>query len=978
MKSDKSIKYAICLAMALASASVFAQVKVNHGVDMTTTRGLFHQSSFIYFGHYKHATSLYYVLDNVPYTNRGPATAYESTETPIVWRIMGEEASDGKITLLSEYVLDSQPYGALGSTWASSSLNSWLNGASFTNSFTAAELANVPTTATSADYWNNAVTSVAGTSSANAKFYLPWGTPYQDLSATNANKVYWTKGGNPLPASTYAMPSGADNFRGAGLKGALQDEFFNVYYWLTPRIAANEDFKLVVKSDADINFEGVGVSMGVRPIFKLDTANILFAAELMEYNSINKVDQIQADNAGIYTDEDALPNGGHAGNGIHKAFKLTLKTTGGTSPTIGSSFDYDYDETATSITDTVAMKPGEVLGFQAPAASNADGIAYKIVSDYDALMHYNFNTRMDSLFITADNIYTPKVVGPGGALIDNISYVHLNSGTMHTAYVWAQKNVATRSNEGSAPTPFTLKILADDDPPILTPIGAIRSISGATYPAKVKFQVNEGSKRGKFYYIVDPATAPTSFADFFPLPAKTRFNNANVIDIDSIASINFTDNNTHTVYIIAKDEVRNISNIISITIPVYVPPYTPTPDPAAAAVLSVGETVTFDGDSIADDQNLPADALTIISINTPPNSAIATASLSGGILSIYGVTSGLTSVTVTVEDLTNLSCTVTIPITVKEAIPNVGIEYIDEDLINFVAGNYSLNGGATQSITSTLDIPEEWFDTTVSIVKVSSAGAAYNSPAQMLYIPPRPTPPNVTGVRESFAGYSDGQIINVNDSMQYKTEGSATWDAPYSGRKTIEELLPGVYLVRYKAIANTQFASLPTKITIGVGTTLPPLVRAVYLPEIPGATVTPAAGVHYIESSTTFTFTVKYARDILGVKTSRVVDNENELLTGTLLNDGTYEYQIVNITGPVVVYIGADYTGNEPIEEQSVWASDGRLYVSAAKTSALSVYNLEGQLVKKANIAEGVSSIPLANGIYIVVQDNRRFKVSIR
>ncbi|MDR2119466.1 MAG: DUF6273 domain-containing protein [Tannerella sp.] len=964
------------LLLLLPASAVLAQ-KVNQGVD---TASLFAPGNFIYFGHYKHAVRLEEKSGGETYTDRGQVVEREAIETPIVWRTMGEEVSDGKITLLSDYVLDSRPYGTSGQKWGNSELLSWLNGTGstdFTASFTATELGNVSENTIHAPAYDFSGVYDGGASSASSdtKFYIPWGTPNQPGTFADKNRVFWTIG------SGITGDSITGNTKAAVLKGKNPAELsfidYNVYYWLRPMIYNVANYTLLVKSDGDINFDASALSMGVRPMFKLDTANILFAAELKAQSDIDRVDQQIADNSGFYTDEDALPNGG---TGRKKAFKLTLMNDVAGGPTISAQLDYDLDETAASVTDTVAVNPGERLGFRVTGVGgNADRLAYKIVSTSNELKHYGdtMSAFFDSIHIVADDIYTEKLSSGS----DNENYGHLNSGSFYSAYVWAQKTHDTQSNEGSAPIPFTLKVLADNTAPTLSS-GTAKRFSDNS--AKVFFNIAETNQRGKFYYVVDPGTAPTSFNDFV-LSTKTYFANAG---LDSI-SLSFGDNNEHTIYIIAKDQVRNISNILSVTIPIYTPPYAPVGKPGMEANLSIGETVTFDADSIATDAN-SGDVLKINNIITPPNSAIATVALDpvSYILSVNGVTSGGTSVEVEVFDdsyePSPLSCTVTITINVHEVAPEIGIDYVEELLEGFTANTeYSFNGGDPVVPESVSDsIREAWFGTTLSIVKVSEAGATYNSKAQLLDIPPRPPLPAVQAVNESIVNFKDGQIIGVNDSMEYKVADTPdVWTPVYPGERAISDLPPGNYLVRYKAIPGKSFTGEPKLLTVEWGMNLPSFARAVYLPTVPDVTSSPSPGVHYAPSTGDFGFSLKSDKP-LKVTTNREFDGVKEHLKGTPNADGGYDYLLENVSGnvPVVVYITpAPMEGSEVIGKQSVWTHGGRIYVDVRRAETVSVYALDGRLVKQLQVPEGLTAIPVSGGIYVVLlRGGTRHKVMVR
>jgi hypothetical protein len=704
--------------------------------------------------------------------------------------------------------------------------------------------------------------------------------------------------------------------------------------------------------------------MGVRPIFKLDTADILFAAELMEHNSISRVDQMEADNGNIYRDEDALPNGGHGG--VMKAFKLTLLSS--SVPGIGASLAYDLDETVSGITDTVAVNPGEELGFDVTGASG-DELAYKIVRNDGVLSHYGHDGYMDSVFIVADDINTEQVYSAGGTLVDNTNYAHLNSGSLHTTSVWAQKNYPTQSHEGSAPISFTLKVLDDHTAPALGTISALRNSNAS---AVVKFNIAEGNQKGKYYYVVDPGTAPASFTDF-ALSNKTPFSSAGETLLT--LPVHGSADTPYTIYIIAKDQVRNISNILAVEVPKYVAPHDPVAKTGVEADLAIGETVTFDAYAIATDLNLPNDALTITAIDpsSTTNVSIADTSLAAGILSISGISSGQTNVVVTVWDEYPGAnpVSVTIAITVHEPAPQITIDYITEELNDFIPGaEYSFNNGDAVEMGSGMSIPEEWFDTTVSIVKINAAPSP-NSAEKLLYIPPRPAPPAaIQGVKESLLGFNDGQILGVNDSMEYKVDTLTVWTPLRPGVRVVDNLLPGDYHVRYGAIAGKSFAGRPDTVTIGWGMTVPDLARAVYLPAISGVTVSPAPGVHYASATGDFTFSIKANVPPL-VSTNRILDNVRETLEGTPNADGGYDYVIRNVSGsiPVVVYIQPDPLGSEVTATQAVWTHDGRIYVETWRNGTVSVHAPGGQLVRRVHVTEGLASIPVGRGIYIVTVD---------
>lgn len=84
----------------------------------------------------------------------------------------------------------------------------------------------------------------------------------------------------------------------------------------------------------------------------------------------------------------------------------------------------------------------------------------------------------------------------------------------------------------------------------------------------------------------------------------------------------------------------------------------PTPiGPNSSVTVAVGNVVTLQAATIAQDAD--SDSLTIASLTTPPNTAIATVQLNGGQLKVSGVKPGTTAVTVEVSD-----GAATVPVTV--------------------------------------------------------------------------------------------------------------------------------------------------------------------------------------------------------------------------------------------------------------------------------------------------------------------------
>jgi hypothetical protein len=997
MKRNKINKSGICrvaalllvLSALLPAGSLRAQVKINHGVDMSAATGLFAPNNFIYFGYYKHAIELTFEGNETEYHDRGSVTKREGSETPIVWRVMGEEA-DNRITLLSEYVLDSKIFDANDPVhmWGTSGIHDWLNGTGGTDfpaSFTDSEKAVVYFTGNTihAPVYNDAMIYSSASSSSDTKFYLPWGTPNWGSDLANKNRLFWTNGVTTTLSSLGVADQIPDVVKGIGLKGMDSYPDNNIYYWLRPSVYNLNDLMLYVNSEGMVEVLGPRIELGVRPIFKLDTTNILFAAELMESNSISRVDQMVADNAGKYTDEDALPNG--SSGGARKAYKLTLKTSEPT-PSINNTLRYDLDETAAAITDTVGFKPGESLGLKANTIVGATHVAYKIVeSGTNILMHYGCESiPLDTTIrIVADDIDTEFI----GGLQNTDQYKHLINNSIHTAYAWAQYNNDTRSHEGSEPIPFTMKVLDDDIAPVLTPalVPAKRKID---FSAEITFSIREANRDVKYYYVVD-GTPLTLFSDFEPLVLasqahKTKIKLSAATEQITINLPTFGDNIPHAIYIVAKDLVRNVSNVLAITIPIYVPnsPIA-VKNPVPELIMEEGDSITIAPGFIVTDADTD-DHLTFVPLSvasSDPSIAEATV-ISGSItvndsVKVKGVVSGITDVTVQVTDNSwrpekaDTTAVITIPVTVTERMPDAVIDYIEEQLTGLADGWYGFNGEPAVEITDGVyPIADDWFDTDLDIVRVHPGNAVLNSPTQTLTIPARPDAPVLSVVDESYSGWNDGQINSVSSEMEYKADTMAIWTPVAAGYNTVFGLTPGKYQVRYKA-AIDRFVSWVSVVTIRMGAPWTAFQRMVSLPDVSGVTSTPSPGIHYTASSTSFAFSLKFGGAPRSVTTSRVVEGVPEVLTGVANAAGGYDYVILRLQQPVAVYIGDAIQANASIEaERTIWSHAGRIYVEASKDDTATIYALTGQLLKQVDVQEGTTGITIGRGVYVVVLKN--------
>lgn len=143
------------------------------------------------------------------------------------------------------------------------------------------------------------------------------------------------------------------------------------------------------------------------------------------------------------------------------------------------------------------------------------------------------------------------------------------------------------------------------------------------------------------------------------------------------------------------------------------------------------------------------------------------------------------------------------------------------------------------------------------------------------------------------------------------------------------------------------------------------------------------SNVFYVPSYKTYTFTVESDKDIK-VTCDRNADPEYGIVI-TKASKNVYNVTIKQIRSNCTITIeqktetaggiGEDgQTGNDLFDDYAVWGANGTLYVKAASTATLSIYNITGQLCNQTTV-NGSTSFPLAKGLYIVQLNGKAYKV---
>ncbi|MDR1600841.1 MAG: hypothetical protein LBS42_00220 [Tannerella sp.] len=159
---------------------------------------------------------------------------------------------------------------------------------------------------------------------------------------------------------------------------------------------------------------------------------------------------------------------------------------------------------------------------------------------------------------------------------------------------------------------------------------------------------------------------------------------------------------------------------------------------------------------------------------------------------------------------------------------------------------------------------------------------------------------------------------------------------------------------------------------------VPQLVRTVTIPAVPGVKTDPPAGVHYVDAHGNFSFKAIYSTRLpLAVKTTRATMEEEVI--GTLNENGEYEYFIPQIYKHIVISFGPEYADADTPDGTRIWSHNETLYIKVEREDVASVYSITGQLIKRIDVAEGNTAVPMIRGVYIVtLKDGSIHKVIIR
>ena len=156
--------------------------------------------------------------------------------------------------------------------------------------------------------------------------------------------------------------------------------------------------------------------------------------------------------------------------------------------------------------------------------------------------------------------------------------------------------------------------------------------------------------------------------------------------------------------------------------------------------------------------------------------------------------------------------------------------------------------------------------------------------------------------------------------------------------------------------------------------------RTVTIPSVSGVKTDPGVGIWDVKSRGSFKFKATFSGSKpLAVRTNRTVKGAPEMLTGTKNANGEYEYIIPNVQQDITLSIGPDHVANELLAGTAVWSHGEMIYIRVDRADIASIYSVAGQLVRKVDLPEGDTSIPMSRGAYVItLKDGSVHKVIVK
>lgn len=163
----------------------------------------------------------------------------------------------------------------------------------------------------------------------------------------------------------------------------------------------------------------------------------------------------------------------------------------------------------------------------------------------------------------------------------------------------------------------------------------------------------------------------------------------------------------------------------------------------------------------------------------------------------------------------------------------------------------------------------------------------------------------------------------------------------------------------------------------------PVIQREVHLPYVEGLTFNPGPGKHIVRSQSDFVFTVSAmlrsnGLDNLTIETGDEVRDKDGIQMEKN-EDGSVTVTIKRVTENLMITVnGVSPTSTESVEELNVWSYNRNVYVKSDKLADVRIYDMNGRLYLQRKVEAGETIIPLSQGFYTVLLDNKGYKVVIK
>ncbi len=144
-----------------------------------------------------------------------------------------------------------------------------------------------------------------------------------------------------------------------------------------------------------------------------------------------------------------------------------------------------------------------------------------------------------------------------------------------------------------------------------------------------------------------------------------------------------------------------------------------------------------------------------------------------------------------------------------------------------------------------------------------------------------------------------------------------------------------------------------------------------------GINLLPSAGMYTASMGNSFAFYITLAPGFEG-HTPQATVNGNPVTLILRPNGYEWMYVIPRVDDDTRVNVTLSTTGNDRVDASRIYSREGQLVVETAQAGTLTVYNTSGQTVVNRRLTEGLTTIALPEGVYIVKLGERVERVVMK